>query len=128
MADIVIEGLDALIKKLGMAAAIDVLEPPMQRTVLRVQRDMADYPRQRPSAYVRTGTLGRRWTTKVTRQADGIEGKVGNNTEYGPWVQSSMFQARIHRGHWQTDQEVLDRNEDAIQRDFDNAVQRELDK
>ena len=123
MAGITIKGVDAAVKKLGKAAAIKTLQAPMQRSVMRLQRDMAEYPTQRPgSAYRRTGTLGRRWITSVSRKGGGLVGKVGNNTTYGPFVQSSQFQARVHRGRWQTDADVMDRNKAAIEADFARAI------
>ena len=129
MASIVIEGIDKLMAKLGSAAANDVLRPPMQRAVYRLQAGMAVYPQQRlGSRYIRTGTLGRRWTTKVEQSENGLTGKIGNNTSYGPFVQSQMFQAAVHKGRWQTDEMVLKREQDAIVNDFERAIQRELDK
>lgn len=126
--DVQLRGVDALLKKLGKAQGVDVLRKPMQRGLHRLQRDMADYPPQRSgSSYRRTGTLGRKWTSArpiVTAQRDGLRGRAGNNTPYGPFVQSAMFQARAHRGRWQTDERVLREALPAITRDF----QAELDK
>ena len=136
MASIRIEGVKELQAKLGRAGANRTLRDPMHRAVLRLQRDMADYPDRSSGElfvgprqanykpYIRTGTLGRRWTTKVSQSGAGVTGKVGNNTEYAPWVQSERFQAGIHRGNWQTDEQVVERNRDRIVGDF----QREIDK
>jgi len=110
-----LRGLDALYRKLGNAVANRTLRPAMEHAVKLVQRDMADYPAQRAgSTYRRTGTLGRRWTTKVSYGSSGVQGKVGNNTKYGPYVQSERFQSRIHRGRWQTDEQVLERDTEKI--------------
>jgi hypothetical protein len=130
MASIEIQGLDALFRKLDRIEDVqNTLMPPMQRAVLRLQRDMADYPPKRAgSSYVRTGTLGRRWTTKVDRTSDGLQGKIGNNTAYGPFVQSKRFQASVHRGRWQTDAQVAERNERDIVADFNATIQRKLDE
>ncbi len=130
MARIEIKGVDKLQAKLRSVNDLRrVLEPPMQRSVLRLQRDMADYPPPPPrSTYRRTGTLGRRWTTRVQNPPGGLQGKVGNNTRYAPWVQSRRFQAGIHRGRWQTDEQVTERNRQAIIQDFNRTIQRELDK
>ena len=129
MATIKIEGVDKLIKKLGTVEGVKVLEKPMRRSVMRLQSDMAKYPAQRAgSAYVRTGTLGRRWTVKVNRSQSGLLGKVGNNTEYAPFVQSARFQARIHSSRWQTDEIVVNRNAQTIINDFKAAIDRELNK
>lgn len=132
-----IKGINKLMAKLSRAAAIDVLEPPMQRAVFRVQARMADYPPQRPgSSYIRgygfkggprtSERLGQRWTTRVIREANGLTGKVGNSASYGPLVQSKKFQAKIHRGRWQTDEQVLNEELPAIRRDFEQAVDEAL--
>ena len=123
-----IKGVAELIAKLGKAAAVQVLEPPMQRGVYRLQRAMQEYPpAPRNSRYVRTGTLGRRWTTRIVRSSNGLTGTVGNNTVYGPLVQSSRFQARMHkRTGWRTDQGAVDKERAAIVADFERAIQAAL--
>lgn len=124
MATIEIHGVTEAIETLGLAETVNVLRPPMQRAVARLQTAMAHYPPQRAgSAYRRTGTLGRRWTTRITDSASGLEGKVGNNTAYGPFVQSEIFQASVHRGRWQTDQQVMDDQQASIVADFERAIQ-----
>lgn len=124
MATIEIYGVTELIETLGMAEGVSVLRPPMQRAVARLHTAMAHYPPQRAgSTYRRTGTLGRRWTTRVIERGDGLEGKVGNNTVYGPFVQSQMFQAGVHSGRWQTDQQVMDEQQASIVADFERAIQ-----
>ena len=123
MTTIVVEGVEELSAKLDAAARNGVLLPPMKRAVFLLQRDMAHYPPKRAnSRYIRTTTLGKKWTTKITASRDGVIGKVGNNTPYGPFVQSSMFQASIHRGRWQTDIMVVDRDRAAILADFKAAI------
>lgn len=127
MTTITITGIEELFRKLDRVQAIETLVPPMQRSVYRVVNAMADYPPPpAQSRYVRTGTLGRRWTSKTTRQSDGVTGTIGNNTSYGPFVQSKAFQARVHRGRWQTDEQVLTDNLTAIQADFERAIQAAL--
>jgi hypothetical protein len=127
MASIEVQGVSELIAQLGVAETVSVLRPPMQRAVYRLQAAMAHYPPQRAgSAYRRTGTLGRRWTTRIVERAGGLEGKVGNNTVYGPFVQSQMFQASVHRGRWQTDQQVLDEQTATITADFERAIEAAL--
>jgi hypothetical protein len=127
MPTIEIRGLDALQRKLNSiagASLAQVLRPPMQRAVLLLQSDMADYPPQRSgSSYRRTGTLGRTWTTKVENIPGGVQGKVGNVTEYAPLVQSEQFQSAVHRGRWtNTDEQVLRRRLAQIERMFQVAV------
>lgn len=129
MADeITIEGLNELEKKLSSFDLMEVLRPPMYRAVLRLQSKMAKYPPARAgSRYKRTGSLGRRWTHDVDINRDSIKGKVGNRTLYGPYVQSEQFQARWHRGIWQTDQRVLNEERHSIINDFQTAINTALE-
>jgi hypothetical protein len=126
---ITITGMEELIAKLGKVAAIDTLERPMDQSLLLGEAYMKDYPPAPPrSRYVRTGTLGRRWTTNVERKSDGLVGKVGNNTPYGPWVQSAQFQTRFHaRTGWRTDEQFIRENETAIRDFFQQAVNAALE-
>lgn len=123
-----IEGIDKLIAKLGKAQGLNHLRPAMQRSVYRLQARMAQYPAQRPnSRYRRTGTLGRKWTSKIDQSSNELQGKVGNNTYYAPLVQSRRFQAKIHRSLWiNTDQYVLDTERRNIERDFKQAIDEAL--
>lgn len=123
-----IEGIEELFRKLSNATAVQTLVPPMQRAVLRLQAKLANYPPAPPrSRYRRTGTLGRRWTTRVEPGAESVTGRVGNNTVYGPLVQSERFQARIHqRTGWQTDRQVIERERENIIRDFQRAIDEAL--
>lgn len=123
-----ITGIDDVINRLDHAAGNEALRRAMERSVERLRNRMADYPPQRSgSSYRRTGTLGRRWTTRVEALSAGVRGRVGNNTSYGPFVQSQAFQASVHRGRWQTDQQVLERELETIEGYFREEVQRSLD-
>lgn len=140
-----IKGLDKLYRKLDKAAAKQTLVKPMQRTTLRLQRRMQEYPpalppRQGPVSrrtsrrgarnfrlgYKRTGTYGKRWTTRVMSSGDGLVGKVGNNVKYGPYVGSKQFQARVHQGRWNTDDQVVREEQAAIVADFAREIDRAL--
>lgn len=132
-----IKGLDKLYKRLGAAATFDRLEKPMQRGVLRFQYRMQDYPpAPRNSRYIRgygfpgrptSEKLGQRWTTRIERSASGLVGKVGNNTKYGPWVQSERFQTRFHRRTgWITDERAVREERAAIIADFAREIDRAL--
>ena len=137
-----IEGVDAIIRKLGRVEGVKHLRQPMQRSVYRLQGRMAQYPAQRPgSRYVRgqgmanaqgivthktSENLGKKWTSKIEQGSGSITGKVGNNASYAPPVQSYRFQARIHRGLWQTDRYVVDTEYRTIVRDFESAISEAL--
>lgn len=118
-----VEQLNAKLQRLQQRLDTDdpgsTVRRVMSRAVIRVQAGMMHYPPQRAGSwYRRTGTLGRRWTTEIINTGDGLVGKVGNNTEYGPMVQSELFQANVHAGTWQTDRDVMDKEEPEIQREF----------
>jgi hypothetical protein len=122
-----IRGVDRLMVKLGRVQGTRILLPPTQRAVFRLQRYMATYPpAPARSKYKRTGTLGRRWTTKVESTGDGVIGKVGNNTEYGPLVQSKKFQADVHKNRWQTDADAIRDNRKDIVQDFNTSIKAAL--
>ena len=122
--EITVTGTDRVIALLGRVKGMDKLRPSMVRAVALLHADVATYPPEpRGSSYVRTGTLGRKWTTRVDQSLGEISGRVGNNTEYAPLVQSYQFQAWMHRRTgWQTDRQVMERNRDAIIRDFQQAI------
>ena len=125
--DIELRGLDELMAKLGKVIAAETLRPGMERAVLFVQGQMQEYPPPPGgSTYRRTGTLGRRWTKSVTVSGGNVQGKVGNNTKYGPWVQSKQFQSRVHRGRWMTDEELVE--SEFAKRRVTEFLQDEIDK
>lgn len=132
MPDIEVRGADEVNRSLlNTQSNFDIYDPSsgirktMLRAVIRIQARMMEYPAGRTgSSYVRTGTLGRRWTTDVTPTGNDLIGKVGNNTTYGPFVQSEMFQAAIHEGRWQTDAQVMREESPAIESEFAALVSR----
>lgn len=115
---------------LTAAEQINVLRPPMVRSLARLQGTMATYPAPPAgSTYTRTGDYGRHWTQDVATDGDGITGKLGNAVRdrrygraYGPYVGDSEMQASVHRGRWETDQGALESNLDAILDDFAQAM------
>lgn len=147
MSEITITGLDKVLEKLGRLETQKIFERPLEDSLVKIEERMKEYPppprpgewaakttlRQKRAFFAllregrikgsREGTLGRRWTHAVTITADGLEGRAGNNTPYGPWVQSKRFQARFHQGRWtNTDQDVVDSLRDEIIRDFEDTV------
>jgi hypothetical protein len=92
----------------------------------RVQRELAEYPPQRNSGYVRTGTLGRRWQLRTSRGIGTLRVNVYNATEYSPFVQGEGSQASFHRGYWNTDQKVLEGQSDSIIEGVQGALIRAL--
>jgi len=103
---------------------LDVLAGPLDRGAFRVEAGMKVYPPPPSgSPYRRTGKLGRSWATRPIRTMNEVGREVGNNTIYGPWVQSDELQAYMHRGRWQTDAEVLRNEAPQIVRDVDETLE-----
>lgn len=134
MISITVDGTDELIEQLTEAERVEMLRPPMVRSLARLQAEMAEYPSPPSgSTYRRTGNYGRSWTQEVEESGDGITGTLGNavrsptGRSYGPYVGDSEMQASVHRGRWTTDEQALTDNLDAIERDFANAVESTLD-
>ena len=139
MPEVVIDGMRELQETLTRMsrefAAIQpvTMEKAMTRSLYLVIGTVADYPEQKPTTYIRQGTLGRKWTDAksrtITKEGGSLVGKVGNNTEYGPWVQSHVFQTRLHRANgWKTDRQALEENSRKIAAEFDRAAQEIIDK
>ena len=145
-----VRGIDQVVSKFGKLATFTNLRPAMRDSLNNVWSEVAKYPPPPASSafpgfksekqrrfffaalrdgliqvpYRRTGTLGRSWTMRISSTVDGIEGRVGTNIIYAPWVQDKERQAIIHQGRWQTVQDVLERLTNWIVRRF----QREIDK
>lgn len=120
-----VSGLKSLNGKLNRVVNLRGARRPMERSLALLQDDLASYPRKAAGAfsrtatpgqrraywarvkagqishregigYVRSGTLGRKWTSRVTESATGIQGRLGNNAGYGVYVQGERQQP-FHR-------------------------------
>lgn len=126
-----IEGLPELYAKLGRNL-LPIIQPAILAAVIRAEGKMKVYPPPPPgSTYVRgldprSERLGQRWTHQVVMGGDFVRGEIGNNASYAPWVQSSEFQARIHRGRWTTDEDALREVLPKLQDDLRGVVVRGL--
>ena len=136
--DVRLDGMDEAIAELQALNAdlLAIVEPAFVRGASRAEAVLKEYPappaagewarqttpkqkaaffaklkaegKGKSDHYRRTGTLGRRWTTKRIRTATMVGAEIGNNTEYGRWVQDDALQARFHRGRWVTDVQALE--------------------
>lgn len=135
-----IEGMKKLEKKLGSLADLNrqFVAPTMEEAAHYVLSQVPDYPpqqhkkqpfvsaRQRryvmaaikrgdiSTPYRRTGTLGRSITTEVRTIGGSVQGVIGTNTTYAPWVISDEEtpdgigpQSHYHEGNWWTLQGVV---------------------
>lgn len=105
MSGIEVKGLNETLAELKTAGELKGADAAMRTWAYRLMGELATYPAPPPtSTYVRTGTLGREWTVEESF----LHYVVGNNVQYGPYVQSYEMQAWMHVGRWQTDKGVLD--------------------
>ena len=154
-----IKGLERVSKKLGNLVNFTLwATPPMQQTVALVHEEIAQYkpkaqgafsryatPAQRRAywakvksgearhregiGYVRTGTLGRKWVTKVSNTPGGVQGEIGNNTYYARYVQSAISQQPFHKATgFPTDVSSLRATEQGRNRIWQAAIRRELSR
>lgn len=144
-----VEGVEDALRDLRLYEGIGWAIAPMEQATNLLKADMRVYPSRpltygtafSPAAYSRrdgstgtrmrrrvfykrTGTLKKRWTTRIRRiSTHSVLGVVGNNTSYAPWVQSREFQAGMHRGIWQTDASVMEARRAAIVAMFRRALE-----
>ncbi len=85
-----------------------------------LRADMQRYPPPKPT-YQQTGTLGRGWTAP---EITGMQVIVGNNVAYGPYVQDSDTQAWMHKGRWQTVQDVAQKRAEDVKRIIEDTLAR----
>ena len=100
-----VEGYDDAVKQLRQAPRIlsKHLRRAMDRSVKMLQWEVQRYPPPPPaSSYRRTGTLGRKWVSKVDAKIGNVQGILENPVHYAPLVQGDETQAQMHRGRWPT--------------------------
>jgi hypothetical protein len=93
-------------------------------------RELKTYPSPPAgSTYKRTRALSNSWHKEIEGRGLQIRGIVGSNQNIAPHnrvVQDEVMQAQIHRGRWQTAQDVLQRNETNIRGMFSARVRAAL--
>jgi hypothetical protein len=135
--EVEVRGMDRLIRrydKLGKDLKPE-LESTMGEAGIMLLSQIPDYPPQViGSGYVRTGTLGRLWTSDTEVLGNDVVGIIGNNTGYGPWVVSDEVskvnsagpQAWFHKGKWWIIQDVVRDNAQQVFDLFREMVRRLL--
>lgn len=129
-----IKGLDRVTRKLDTLQKFSAWAyDPMDASVKDIQRELAKYPAKAKGAftryatpgqrraywakvrsgeanhregvgYVRSGTIGRKWTSRVENSVNGVRGVVGNNAPGAEWVQQASTQQPFHKASgWPTD-------------------------
>ena len=131
-----ITGVKELERKIGRMRTIQVLAPPMVRSMATLNRTVSTYPSRpasnRKSTYKRTGLFGRSWVMQVHNYGKTLEGQLDNPTPYGPYVMGpgpdKPMQAWMHVGVWRTTGDVVEKHEKDIVADFNRTIQAELAK
>lgn len=72
--------------------------------------------------YVRTGTLGKSFTSTVVAVSDGVLIKVGSNIVYAPLVKGRGRQAQYFAGTWTTLEDDLEAERDEFLRVVERAL------
>jgi hypothetical protein len=147
-----IEGIEPLLRKLKSIDDLKPVKAAIKAAALHIKGKIAVYPSSSIANSETQGrwyergygpkwrrkdgsvggrktseTLGRRWTIQIKNS--GLTAIVGNNTSYGPYVQSAEKQAKFHGlRDWKTDEQVLDEERDTVTNFVLGYIQRELDK
>ena len=119
-ADITIDVSQAL-KKLDPKEMEEALRTGLRGAADLIRADIKTYPpAPAGSSYVRTGTLGRSWASKVSK----LEAIIGNVTAYARYVQGADTQAWMHRGRWRTTAQVAKARTADVQKLLEAAISR----
>lgn len=158
---ITVEGMKELEKKLGSLERLndEFVSPTMEEATHFVHSKVPPYPpakrgrqpfvsaKQRRYVmaaisrgeitipYRRTGLLGRSITTEVRSIGATVQGVIGTNTQYAPWVISDEEtpnglgpQSRYHADHWWTLQGVVGDSLPDVIRIFEKRLAEHLAK
>lgn len=123
-----IDGIDAAVSRLqGMGAdLLGIISPAILRGGYRTEAEAKEYPPQRPTDYRRTNKLAQSWfTDPVVRSGDQVRLNIGSKLGYAPYVRSEERQAWMHRGHWRTDEEILNEQLGPVVEEMRVAILRE---
>lgn len=113
--EIKLVGLDEVLKRLDEKKIKAAAKDGMTKGMLYVHENVPPYPPPPPaSSYVRTGSLGRSINTRTLTSGGDIQGIIGSNIEYAPFVIGHEDQAPVHRGRWWTLYDVVSKQVDAV--------------
>jgi len=149
---VTIRGLDELRAKLGPQLTSQVFRGPTKRAGDRLEQALTTYPeppknyrmqfktdRQRrfffaalrfgriSVPYRRTRNLAKGWILRFLEKTDEFRVEVTNRMPYLPWVMGPKEQAAIHKGRWQTTDQVAQKTNIAIAGDFTRAINAWID-
>jgi hypothetical protein len=120
-----ITGVDAIIRQLE-GIRLDALNGDVASLLDDIAADAADYPPP-VGTYVRSGDLGHGWTESeplMQGDADSLLAVLTNSVSYGPFVQGTEDQAKVHAGRWKTTDQIADAWEDRAAQRIEAAIGR----
>lgn len=123
---ITVTGTEAVIARLNRINDARWAGPPAEASLRLLKDKLTKYPPVLPnSKYERTGVLGKEWTVRADETSrERVSRKLGTKTDYAPWVQSKLLQARVHRGRWLTEVDAVEQNRNDIAAIFRAAIER----
>lgn len=116
-ASIEVQGLDAIFAQLRAIGPDlrETLRPVIEEALEIVRGRMAEYPAPPASSrYQRTGALGASWQILPDGSGEVLGVVRSSNVPYNRYVQSEEEQAYMHRGRWQTDEQVAAEKEPEV--------------
>lgn len=120
MTSITIDVSDAL-AKIDPDKMERALEAAITGAASLIRADIKTYPpKPAHSTYIRTGRLGASWA----QQVKGRQAVIGTHMAYAPYVQDADRQAWMHKGRWQTAQDVAQKRANDVKRFIETALAR----
>lgn len=101
-----------------------------EESAIYTLNQLKQYPSSTGGSYRRTGTLRRSWHHEVfttTREPSARVSSNGNIAPYNRWVQDQTRQARMHRGRWNTAQQVAHDSVDTVVDFYRTRIRRNFD-
>ena len=95
----------------GNKVMADEFEAHKARVLAKHQASPPERPGQR---YRRTGRLRAGWKVEAKLTGNGATLTASNTTDYAKWVQDKPNQAWMHQGRWDTSQDIMASEEEAI--------------
>lgn len=118
MASITVD-VSEVVRKLDPKKLEKALHSSLGDAAAEVRVEARRYPPPKPT-YQRTFTLKRSWTQEVK----GMVATIGNNTKYAPFVMDAAEQAWMHRGYWQTTEDIARKKASDVKRIIVQALER----
>jgi hypothetical protein len=105
---------------------LDAIKGDVSSLLDDIAADAAHYPPP-VGSYTRTGDLGRGWTDGeplFQGDATSLLAVLTNSVSYGPFVQGTEDQTKVHAGRWRNTDQIADAWEDRAAARIEDALER----